>query len=116
MINNEIKNITVRSSEDLCKIAEILGYKKNGRFACNQLQCSNGAFVSSLLSLLDDNPDLMDLIKEWLVKSNLIESADEDEDSCDYSFYALEECVAHGKHLDSCDEDGYCKMCGRQSD
>lgn len=55
-------------SNSLCKLAEQLGYKGKGRFAINQLQCNNGAFVSSLLSFLDDNPDACDTIIQWTAK------------------------------------------------
>lgn len=78
----EIENLKVRKSEDLCKMAEILGYKDKGRFAINQLQCNNGAFVSSLLSFLDDNPGCMETIQEWVLKNTDLDE-DEDEDECE---------------------------------
>lgn len=62
----EVKNIRVRSSEDLCALVEKIGYKGGGRFAINQLQCSNGAFASSLLRFFDDNPGAMEAVQEWI--------------------------------------------------
>lgn len=77
---SEVENLHIRKSDDLCALAELLGYKETGRFAINQLQCNNGAFVSSLLSLLDDNPDLMDTMREWVLKNvDLDEDEEEDE-------------------------------------
>lgn len=76
---SDINKITVRDTDDLCLIAESLGHKQVGRFAINQLQCNNGAYVSSLLNLLNDNPDLINTIRDWVV-DHLAEDDNEDED------------------------------------
>lgn len=80
MNREKLLDMRVRGSEDLCLIAEELGYKSTGRFAINQLQCNNGAFVSSLLSMLDDNPGLMENIQEWLSDNHPDVNDDEDEE------------------------------------
>lgn len=79
---SEVMDVILRKSDDLCKVAEMVGYKETGRFAINQLQCNNGAYVSSLLRLLDDNPDLMETIRDWVLKKrdDLIEEEPEEED------------------------------------
>jgi hypothetical protein len=76
---SEVGNLRLHKSDDLCQLAEMLGYKETGRFAINQLQCNNGAFVSSLLRLLDDNPDLMETMREWVLENCELDEEDEDE-------------------------------------
>ena len=76
---SEVENLRLHKSDDLCLLAEMLGYKETGRFAINQLQCNNGAFVSSLLRLLDDNPDLMETMREWVLENCELDEEDEDE-------------------------------------
>lgn len=76
---SEVENLRLRKSDDLCKLAEMVGYKETGRFAINQLQCNNGAFVSSLLRLLDDNPDLMEVMRGWVLEHCELEEDEEDE-------------------------------------
>lgn len=66
---NEIENICLYTSDDLCKMAEVLGYKDTGRFAINQLQCNNGSYASSLLRFLDDNPGCLEVIHEWILNN-----------------------------------------------
>lgn len=77
---SEVMDVILRKSDDLCKVAEMIGYKETGRFAINQLQCKNGAYVSSLLRLLDDNPDLMETVRDWVLKKrdDLIEEEPEE--------------------------------------
>ena len=60
---NEIRNIDLRNTDDLCKLAEMMGY--GGKFG--QLQCKNGAFVSSLLEMLNDNSAMMDAIHIFIL-------------------------------------------------
>lgn len=107
----ELKKLMIRSSDDLCLLAEMLGYKDK---TINQLQCNNGAFVSSLLNLLDDNPDLMETIKEWC-ETHLEVEKDEDEPD-EYMWECLSDCKQAGDHLKSCDNDGYCKACGENEE
>ncbi len=115
MVNrSEVESIQVRKSDDLCKIAEMVGYKETGRFAINQLQCDNGAFVSSLLRLLDDNPDLMDKIQEWILENS--DQITDDEPTSEYQWDGSAECKQAGDHLKSCDDDGYCNACGEQDE
>lgn len=71
-----IENLRLNSSDDLCRLAEMLGYGE-GRF--QQLQCRNGAFVSSLLAFFDDNPGAMECLAEWVME-NHPEVTDEDEE------------------------------------
>lgn len=54
--------------EDLCKISEELGYK--GWF--QKLTLRNGASVTSLLNLLERNPDLVKTIYSWIEKNYVI--------------------------------------------
>lgn len=49
---------------DLCKLAEMLGY----RSPFGQLQCDNGAFVSSLLDFFEDNPGACEAVIEWTLE------------------------------------------------
>lgn len=81
---SEVFDLQVRSADDLCKLAEMLGYKDQGRFAINQMQCNNGAFVSSLLSFFEDNPGVMEAIHEWVLeqtnKNDPWELEDEEEE------------------------------------
>jgi hypothetical protein len=72
----EVENLTLRSSSDLCKLAEMLGYKR----PYGQLQCSNGAFVSSLLDFFDDNPGAMEAVSEWVMENHDLEEEDEEEE------------------------------------
>lgn len=80
----EIGRARLHKSDDLCALVEELGYKQKGRFAINQLQCSNGAFASSLLSFFDDNPDAMEAVKNWILEnSSQLEAFDGDEEGDD---------------------------------
>lgn len=74
-----IENLRIRKSDDLCKMAEALGYKR----PWGQLQCNNGAFVSSLLDFLDDNPGVMEAIQEWALENCDLEETDDEEDECE---------------------------------
>lgn len=65
----DIENLNLYRSDELCKLAEMLGYLDKGRFAINQLQCNNGAYASSLLSFFDDNPGAMEAVREWVVEN-----------------------------------------------
>jgi len=75
MNRKEIERFRVRKSEDICKLIEELGYNDQPR----QLQCSNGAHVSSLLHFLDDNPGLMEVMVEWIADNH----AEEDNEECE---------------------------------
>lgn len=78
----EILDLRIDKSDDLCKMAEMLGYKQTGRYAINQLQCNNGAFVSSLLHFFEDNPGAMEAVQEWVLKNSDLED-EEDSDIVD---------------------------------
>jgi hypothetical protein len=69
MLRSKVENCTLYRAEDLCQLAEDLGYKESGRYACNQLQCSNGAYVSSLVNFLNDNPGAMDAVRDWVLEN-----------------------------------------------
>jgi hypothetical protein len=77
---SEVEDVQLRRSEDLCKLAEMLGYRRS----FGQLQCSNGAYVSSLLDFFDDNPGAMEALHEWVVDHidayELPEDDEEEED------------------------------------
>lgn len=88
------------ATSDLCKMAELMGYKDSGRFAINQLQCNNGAFVSSLLRFFEDNPGAVEAVHEWVRK-----------------FYDqnMEEAQTEACELGSC-EIKNCENCGEESE
>ena len=74
----EVEDVTLRRSEDLCRLAEMLGY---GRGPIKQLTCSNGAHVSSLLQFFDDNPGAMEAVHEFvLVNLDAYDLDEEEED------------------------------------
>lgn len=75
----EIENLRLRSSDDLCELAETLGY----RGAVDQLQCRNGAYVSSLLAFFDDNPGAMWEVLEWVLENSPEVEDEEDEEEED---------------------------------
>lgn len=52
----------IRDTEDLCLALERGGASKGMR----QLQFSNGAYVSTLLAYLRDNPGLIETMVEWI--------------------------------------------------
>ena len=62
----EIENLTLRNSDDLCKLAEMLGYRTKG---WGQLQCNNGAFVSSLLDFFNDNPGAIEAVHNFVLEN-----------------------------------------------
>jgi hypothetical protein len=75
----EVENLPLRTSSDLCKLAEMLGYDYSG----GQLQCDNGAFASSLLDFFDDNPGAMIAVQEWVMKHGYFEDeSEENPDAC----------------------------------
>jgi hypothetical protein len=75
MKRSDIENAKLNDSEDLCALVEKLGYSR-GRFG--QLQNRNGSFVSSLTDFLDDNPDAMDAIRDWIVENYDLEDENEE--------------------------------------
>lgn len=77
-----IENLRLNSSDDLCQLAEMLGYGEGG---FQQLQCRNGAFVSSLLAFFDDNPGAMEAVVEWVLENHpeVEEDEEEEEEECD---------------------------------
>ncbi len=77
----KVRDMNIRGSEGLCKLAELIGYNQ-GHFS--QMQCNNGAFVSSLLAFFDDNPGAIEAVQEFVAKSidfyDLDDELFEDED------------------------------------
>lgn len=70
----------VRDAKSLIKFVETHQptYKKNGNhFQYGQMD--NGAFVSSLLNFLDDNPGAIEGIVEFMDKNKMIPSEDEED-------------------------------------
>jgi hypothetical protein len=82
---SEIENLQLNKSQDLCKLAELLGYKRG---AYGQLQNNNGSFVSSLTDFFDDNPGAMQAVAEWVLKHHQLD----DEDECDGCGCPADEC------------------------
>lgn len=73
----DVENTNLRKSEDLAKLAEMLGYGRS----FGQLQCNNGAFISSLLDFFDDNPGAMMAIQDWILENyDFEESENESKD------------------------------------
>lgn len=69
-------DMPLRTSQDLCKMAEMLGY--GDRFG--QLQNENGSFVSSLLNFFDDNPGAMAAVMDWAVDNHDLPDEEEPDD------------------------------------
>lgn len=69
----------VRNAKTLCKfIEEHTDYKKHGpHFEYGQME--NGAFMSTLLNFLDDNPGAIEKLVEFMEESNMIPSVEDDE-------------------------------------
>lgn len=72
----KIENMRMRSSEDLCKLAEVLGYGGPP----NQLQCNNGAYVSSMVHFFDSNPGALEAIQNWVLENEAAWDIDEEEE------------------------------------
>jgi hypothetical protein len=73
-----LRNEGGRGFQDLCKLAEELGYDG----APQQLQNNNGTFVSSLIYFLEDNPGAVQSIYDW-VHENYEEEIPEEEEEED---------------------------------
>lgn len=73
----ELKKINPRTADDLCKIAEILGYRRR---TGGQLTCRNGAQVTSLIDFLNDNPGLIEAMMNWTFDNVILEDDDDDDD------------------------------------
>lgn len=101
-----VENLPLRKSEDLAKLAEMLGYKHKGKYATNQFQCSNGSFVSSLCDFLDDNPGAMEAVREWVLEHREIPNDLKTDGNAD-----ILDCIIAEKHLKIVDADGLCLNC-----
>jgi hypothetical protein len=73
----EVENFIVNSPSDLCKLAEMLGYDNGG---INQLQCRNGAWVSSLIHFFEDNPGALEAVKLFVDDNILAYDLEVEED------------------------------------
>lgn len=75
-----ILNAPVRDAADLCALVELIGYKRRD----SQLRCANGAFASSLLAFLDDNPAAVEAVQEFIAARvsayELLEGPTEDDE------------------------------------
>jgi hypothetical protein len=76
---SDIENALIRNADDLCKLAEMLGYGEKW----GQLQCSNGAFVSSLLSFFNDNPGAIEAVHGFVMQNLDVYDLDEEEEELD---------------------------------
>ena len=89
---NHNLNHNLNKSDDLCSLVEAIGYGGQP----HQLQCDNGAYVSSLLAFFDDNPGAMEAVRDFIIENrdempepieesddsdDLFEDEDEDEES-----------------------------------
>ncbi len=79
MKRSEVERAVLRKSEHLCALVEDLGYDSQPR----QLQCNNGAHVSSLMHFFDDNPGAVEAVREWVLDNAELEDND-DEDEEEY--------------------------------
>jgi hypothetical protein len=61
----ECLNHNLNKSDDLCSLVEAIGYGGQP----HQLQCDNGAYVSSLLAFFDDNPGAMEAVRDFIVEN-----------------------------------------------
>ena len=76
MNRREVEQARIRKSDDLVKLAADLGYDTYP----NQLQCSNGAHVSSLLNFFDDNPGALEAVRDWVLENSDLDEDDEEEE------------------------------------
>ena len=53
---------------------------------------------------------------ESIVRTMLEAFNEQREENAEYEHSSIEECVAAGTHLRSCDRDGYCNACGEQGE
>lgn len=74
---DKIESMNIYNAEGLCQLAEMLGY---GKGPLNQLQCSNGAFVTSLLDFFNDNPGAIEAVQQFVVKNADVFCLDEDDE------------------------------------
>ncbi len=70
---NALRTEGSRAIDDLCEMAETLGYKDK----YGQLICNNGAAVSSFLYFLENNPGAVEAIYDW-VRENYLSEDDEE--------------------------------------
>ncbi len=80
----DVEDLMLRRSEDLCMLAEMIGY----RAKYGQLINNNGTTVTSLLDFFDDNPGAMEAIHTWVLEQiengTYAEALEEDEEEeCD---------------------------------
>ena len=75
MRKSEIEDARMRTSADLAAVVEQLGYRGN------QLQFSNGAFVTSITDFFDDNPGALGAVQEWILENGCTRSGEPLEDS-----------------------------------
>ena len=95
MNKKDFQNQNLRNTADLCLcIEQVVGEAEEPQ----QLQHSNGAFLSSLGHFLDDNPGCIEAIQEWMLENCDIPEA---------------ECIGCGDEVeeDAVDDDGFCEEC-----
>jgi|LakMenEpi03Aug12_release.lakeMendotaPanAssembly.Ray.scaffolds.fasta_scaffold3218419_1 hypothetical protein len=74
MNEKSLRTRGVGAIEDLCELAERLGYR--GWF--QKLTLKNGASVTSLLNLLENNPELVQTMYDWIHKNYKINLEEKD--------------------------------------
>lgn len=89
MVTTKILQICISIDHKLlCKLAEKLGYGETG---INQLQNSNGTFVSSLLKFFDDF-GATEAVTNWVIENHNLPDEDDDVESCPNCHCYNEEC------------------------
>lgn len=66
--------------DDMCEISEEMGYKRG--FG-DQLACPNGAYVSSFMDMMEDNPGMVEAMCEWIRDNfdDVLEKNDEENEA-----------------------------------
>jgi hypothetical protein len=87
MTPTEIRNTRDDRFQDLCKLAEQLGYKE---VDVPQLFNPNGSCITSLINLLEDNPGATRAMIDWLADNH---GEEETEDGCEDCQNGATECA-----------------------
>lgn len=99
----EQKNITRFEGDSgvasLHKICAALGYSED-----------NYKYGSPIEKFLADNSGAIEMLLDWISEQEMLL----DELDVDPCFDSVAECMDSGRHLESCDDDGYCNFCGEQ--
>lgn len=75
LTKTQAENFSIKTTDQLCSFIEKFGYRKEPK----QLQCKNGAYVSSLLHFFADNPGAMEAIQQFIVDNLAAKDPEETE-------------------------------------